>query len=38
MKRRVYLTALVLALVLLAVGGWVIDAFRPKKEVRRCTG
>jgi len=29
MKRRLYFTVLVFAIVLLAVGGWVVGALRP---------
>jgi predicted lipoprotein with Yx(FWY)xxD motif len=29
-KRHLYFAGLALALVLLAVGGWIVDAFRPK--------
>ena len=32
MKRRLFFTGLALALVLLAVGGWAVEAFRPKGE------
>jgi hypothetical protein len=31
-KRRLFFAGLALALVLLAVGGWAVEAFRPKGE------
>jgi hypothetical protein len=32
MKRRLFLAGLAIALLLLAVGGWAVDAIRPKGD------
>lgn len=32
MKRRLILTGLAIACLLLAVGGWALEAFRPKGD------
>ena len=32
MKRRLFFTGLAVAVLLLAVGGWALDALRPKGD------
>jgi hypothetical protein len=32
MKRRLFLAGLAIALLLLAIGGWAVDAIRPKGD------
>jgi len=32
MKRNLFLVALALALILLALGGWIVAAFKPRRR------